>query len=50
MIRRKFVSPISGLPRGTFRENGIHASSLSKAPASGKRNHRRAIEIALPSD
>jgi hypothetical protein len=30
MIRRKFVSPISGFPEGTFRKNGIHASSFIK--------------------
>jgi hypothetical protein len=30
MIRWKFVSPISGFPEGTFRENGIHAWSFIK--------------------
>ena len=27
----KFISSISGFPEGTFRENGIHASSFIKA-------------------
>jgi hypothetical protein len=50
MIRRKFVSPISGFPEGAFRENGIHASSFIKPFGEPASVTTRAIAIAFSGD
>jgi hypothetical protein len=50
MIRRKFVSPISGLPGERSGKTEFMLRRLSKPSPSGKGNQKRAIEIAFPSD
>jgi hypothetical protein len=50
MIRRKFVSPISGFPEGTFRGNGIHASSFIKGFGDRQGVTTPAIAIAFSGD
>jgi hypothetical protein len=50
MIQRKFVSPISDFPEGTSGKTEFMLRRLSEPSASGKRNQRRAIEIAFSGD